>query len=80
MLASPTDHSWTLQAVMEMQKTLGTFTAKIDRLCEDVSGLDTKVSDLQHKVSFVKGAVWVIGILVALAGLASAFGDKIGLR
>jgi hypothetical protein len=64
---------------MEMQKSVGQFEAKLDRLVTDVSGLDTKVDDLRHKVTFVKGALWVIGAIIAILGLAIAFSEKVHL-
>lgn len=43
----------------------------VDRLVKDVAGLDVKVDDLRHKVTFVKGALWVMGVvLTVLTGAA----------
>jgi hypothetical protein len=43
----------------------------VERLVTDVAGLDVKVDDLRHKVTFVKGALWVMGIvLTVLTGAA----------
>lgn len=43
------------------------------RLVDDVKGMKDKIDEVQHTVSFVKGAMWVIaglfGLVVALGGL-----------
>jgi hypothetical protein len=64
------DYSFTLQAIMEVQKALGDLTAKTERLISDVSGHGTKIDDIRHQISFVKGALWVVGGLVVIAGTA----------
>lgn len=53
-LASPHDHSWTLQAVMEMQKSVGILGEKVDRLSSDISGLDSKMNGFGEKLDKVK--------------------------
>lgn len=62
------DHSFTLQAIMEVQKAIGDLTAKTERLISDVMAHGTKIDGIQHQISFVKGALWVIGALVVIAG------------
>ena len=61
------DHSFTLQAVMELQKSVAELATKTDRLIKDVDGQGTKIDGIGHQISFVKGAIWVIGGLVAIA-------------
>jgi hypothetical protein len=61
------DHSFTLQTIMDVQKAIGELTAKTDRLISDVASHGTKVDGIGHQISFVKGALWVIGALVILA-------------
>jgi hypothetical protein len=61
------DHSFTLQAVMELQKSVAELAIKTDRLIKDVEGQGTKIDAVRHQISFVKGAIWVIGAIVALA-------------
>ena len=53
-LASPSDHSWTLQAVMEMNKTVGILVEKVDRLSADISTLDTKIEGFGGKLEKVR--------------------------
>ena len=64
------DHSFTLQAIMELQKSLAQLATKVDRLVEDVKTHGQKIDDVQSKISFVKGAVWVIGTITAF-GIAA---------
>ena len=50
---------------------MGKFTAKIERLISDVDDQSTKLDDVRQSISFVKGALWVIGFLVfALVAIA----------
>lgn len=62
-------HDFTLQAVMDMQKTLGEFTAKIDRLITDVAGVNAKVSDLQTSYTWVKGCIATAVILIPVCAV-----------
>lgn len=65
------DHSFTLQAIMDLQKSVAGLGAKADRLISDAEGHGKKIDEVRHQISFVKGALWVIGALVlALSGAA----------
>lgn len=50
---------------------VGRLTANVDRLIADVKGQGDKIDDVRHRISFLKGAVWValplIGLFVAIA-------------
>jgi hypothetical protein len=61
------DYSFTLQAVMKLHKLVAEVGTKTDRLITDVASHSTKLDTVSHQISFVKGAMWVIGALVALA-------------
>jgi hypothetical protein len=67
-----TDHSFTLQAVMDLKGTVASLATKVDRLIEDVGKQGDKIDTVQHQISFVRGAVWVIGGLLAIALAAAA--------
>lgn len=67
------DHSFTLQAVMELQKSVAELAAKTDRLIKDVGEQGTKISGIQSTIGFVRGAAWVIGLLVAAAWAAGLY-------
>jgi hypothetical protein len=66
------DYSFTLQAVMELQKTVAGLATKTDRLIDDVDKQSVKIDGVRHQITFVKGAVWVFGGLFALAGVVLA--------
>ncbi|HTT80936.1 MAG TPA: hypothetical protein VMF86_14770 [Stellaceae bacterium] len=65
------DHSFTLQAIMDLKGAVSALATKVDRLISDVSRQGEKIDAVQHQISFVRGAVWVIGGLIAV-GLAAA--------
>jgi len=62
------DHSFTLQAIMDLTKSVGELTARTDRLIGDVKSQSEKLDEVRHKITFVKGAIWVIGGLLVLFG------------
>jgi hypothetical protein len=52
---------------------IGKLATKVDRLIEDVRGHGDKIDAVRHQVTFVKGALWVIGGVLAFIGLAAAW-------
>ena len=72
-LASPTDHSWTLQAVMDMQRSVGVLCEKVDRLSSDINSLDgrievfgDKLDKVRHWQSVVTGGAVVVGAIATI--------------
>ena len=65
------DHSFTLQAIMDLKGTVASYGTKIDRLIEDVGKNGDKLDTVRNQISFVKGAMWVIGglLVLVLAGI-----------
>ncbi len=59
----PQTHDFTLQAIIEVQRSVGDLCAKVDRLVTDVGKHGEKISDLRETLSFLRGVVWVFGIL-----------------
>lgn len=59
------DHSFTLQAIMEMQKTLGELKASIDTQKSSIDGLKTKVDDLVGWKNMSFGGAAVLGAIIA---------------
>ena len=47
------------QFAMEIQKSIGELSAKLDRVIKDTEKQDDKLDQLRQQVSFVRGAVWV---------------------
>lgn len=51
---------------------VGKLTANVDRLIADVKSQGTKLDDIGHKISFLKGAMWAGGILITIVlGIAT---------
>jgi hypothetical protein len=66
------DHSFTLQAVMEMQKTLGELGVKIDRAIDDIKSQVAKVDEIRHQASFIKGGLAASVVFITfIIGIAS---------
>lgn len=70
----PFDHSFTLQAVMQMQKDLGILGEKIDRMRFDLGelkddGKETRkgLLEVQRSISSARGAMKVLGGLFTVA-------------
>lgn len=70
----PWDHSFTLQAVMQMQKDLGVLGEKIERMREDLGelkgdGKETRdqLVEVQRSMSSAQGAMKILGGVFALA-------------
>ena len=49
---------------------IGELSVKVDRLIEDVAKQGEKVSDVRDKITFVRGAIWVLGSLLGVVVLA----------
>jgi hypothetical protein len=45
---------------------LGKLTSSVERLITDVAGHGTKIGEVKDAITFVKGAIWVIGAVVAV--------------
>jgi hypothetical protein len=61
------DHSFTLQAIMELQKSVAELAIKTERLIADVERQGLKIEGISPQISFVKGALWVISGLIVFA-------------
>lgn len=69
--AAPFDHSFTLQAVMELQKTVAVLGEKIDRMTTDVSGISASVEATNDKLDKLKHWQTIVtGGALAVAALA----------
>jgi len=47
---------------------LGKLTALVDRLIGDVKTHSEKIGEVKDAITFVKGAVWVVGGVVVVLG------------
>lgn len=52
---------------------IGKLMTKVDALTTTVGKHGDKLDDLGHKVTFVKGALWVIGGVITVIGLMLAW-------
>ncbi len=57
------DYSFTLQAVMELQKTVGQLTERIDTLIKRVDQQGPKLSSISHQIYAAWAVLVVLGIL-----------------
>ena len=64
-------HDFTLQVVMEMQRSIGELASKTDRLISDVKSQGDKLDVIRHRFSWLAGIGATVGFLIAL-GLAAA--------
>jgi|LauGreDrversion4_2_1035121.scaffolds.fasta_scaffold456299_1 hypothetical protein len=53
--------------------SIGGLSTKVDALLKSVETHGDKIDDLRQKVSFVKGAVWVLGAVMAFVILAATW-------
>lgn len=60
------DHSFTLQAVMELQKSVGELTVKVDRLIQDVGGHGTELRGITQKINLFLGGAAVVGVIAGV--------------
>ena len=61
---------------------IGKLTTQVQRLITDTSKHGDKIDEVRHQISFVKGALWVIGGLLVIFGAISVWylKEKIGLK
>jgi phage-related minor tail protein len=65
-------HDFTLQAVIEMQRSIGELCAKVDRLIDDAKGQARKLEELRDEVR--KWAAWVAAGVAVIAVVGTALG------
>jgi|GEM_PF-3158633 hypothetical protein len=67
------DHSFTLQTVMEMQKTLGQLTQTVTTLTEESKKCGDIIDKISHKVYAAEKVVVVVGIILGTLGSAAIY-------
>lgn len=66
------DHSFGLQAIMEMQKSLGQLNANVERLISDSKSHGDKIDAMRHQATFIKGGMAAsVFFLTVIVGVAS---------
>jgi hypothetical protein len=68
------DYSFTLQAVMEMQKSVGILTEAVNALKQQTAKHDDKLSEIGKDVHTVKTTARVIGVILAGALAFASWG------
>ncbi|MBU4233509.1 MAG: hypothetical protein KJ822_17770 [Proteobacteria bacterium] len=64
------EHSFTLQAIMEIQKSIGKLTQAVETLTEDSKKNGVKLDDISHKVYAAQVTIKVVGgILSVISGV-----------
>jgi hypothetical protein len=58
-------HDFTLQAIIEMQRSLGELSAKTDRLIIDVKSQGDKIDNMRLRWSWLTGGAAFVGFLIA---------------
>ena len=61
------DHSFTLQSIMEMQKSLGSLESSINTMASNMDKLTDSVSDLKKKVGNVEKVMYAAGVVLVCA-------------
>ena len=56
-------HDFTLQAIMELQKTVGQLGTKVERLIDDVKEQRQVLDEVRIKIAWAMGAAAVVGVL-----------------
>lgn len=60
------DHSFTLQAIMELQKSNGNLTGAVSALKQSIDKLDNKLDKIEEKVSGVTHKIYAAGVVLAI--------------
>lgn len=72
------DHSFTLQAVLQMQQSIGEMKASVDNLSTSVQSMKSKVDDLVCWKNRILGGAIVLGLVCSIIGfLASKFSEYV---
>lgn len=51
---------------MDIQRSVGELSAKIDRLIKDSEQTGRQLDEVRHQVTFVRGAIFVVAALAAV--------------
>lgn len=69
--AGHNDHSFTLQAIMEMQKSVGALESAVNGLTTQIGSQKQSMDDLKKKVGHVEKVMYAAGVIL-LIGLSLA--------
>lgn len=71
--AHNSDHSFTLQAVMEMQKSIGTLEASVNNLATQIGSQNQSMNDLKTKIGTIEKNMYAAWIILAVAIVAGGW-------
>lgn len=66
------DHSFTLQTIMELQKSMGELTASVNNMSTILSSTKSKVDDLVAWKNKILGGAIVLGAVTSVLGFIIA--------
>lgn len=75
------EHSFTLQAIMELQKSVGEMNANMSAMKSSLDGMKTKIDDLvgwKHKI--LGGAAAIAAVIAVLAFILGKASEYITLK
>ena len=68
-----TDHSFTLQAIMEMQKAIGGISAEIKALSAGQQKFETKLDKMEDSLSTMSKQLYAAGVVIFIALAVGGF-------
>lgn len=68
-----TDHSFTLQAIMEMQKAIGGISAEIKALSAGQQKFETKLDKMEDSLSTMSKQLYAAGVVILIALAVGGF-------
>jgi hypothetical protein len=75
------DHSFTLQAIMEMQKSIGELKAIVESVKTSVESTKSKVDDLMRWKHLIIGGAVVLGVVISAAVfLVNKFSEYVTIK
>lgn len=67
------DHSFTLQAIMELQKSNGQLTEAVHRLRESIEKQDARLDRMETTLSGVTHKIYAAGVVLAILVVIGGF-------
>jgi hypothetical protein len=67
------DHSFTLQAIMDLTKSMGQVVESVNGMSKRVDALSDRIEKLEEKVSSITHKLYAAGIVIAIAVTVGGF-------
>lgn len=76
--AANQDHSFTLQMIMELQRSIGQLSESVAQIHRDTGKIETRLDKIDASMSSVKTTITVAGIvLTIIIAISGFFVDKV---